>query len=39
MSVDEAYQDKDYRAVKIPSETRFGAVVKDYLSILGNPGA
>jgi len=39
MKVDEAYQDKDYRAVKIPSETRFGAVVKDYLSILGNAGA
>ena len=39
MVVDEPYQDKDFRAVKIAAEMRGGGCVKDYLGIVGNVGA
>ena len=39
MVVDEPYQDKDFRAVKIAAEMRLGQVVKDYLGIVCNAGA
>jgi len=38
MVIDEPYEDKDFRAVKIPGEMRLGQVVKDYLGVLGNVG-
>ena len=38
MKQDEPWDDKDYRAIKIPSETRFGAVLKGHLGIIGNQG-
>ncbi len=38
MKQDEPWDDKDFRAIKIPSETRFGAVLKGHLGIIGNVG-
>jgi hypothetical protein len=39
MVVDEPFQDKDFRAVKLAAEMRGGGAVTDYLGILGNAGA
>ena len=36
--VDEPWDDKDFRAIKIPSESRFGLIIKDYLGIRGCVG-